>query len=70
MDFVLLEKNKESFDLGVKKFVMNFYLKEICNVFLVKIFRQKIFYNIKKGICICNNIDFKFDLYICYVVLN
>lgn len=39
MDFVLLVKNKEIFDLEVKKFVMNFYLKEICNVFLVKIFR-------------------------------
>lgn len=69
-DSVPSEKNKESPDLGAKKLVMNFYLKETCNVPLVKTFRQKISHNIKKGICTCNNTDVKSDLYICNVVLN
>lgn len=47
-DSVPSAKNKESPDLEAKKLVMNFYLKETCNVHLVKSFRQKISHNIKK----------------------
>eukprot|EP00105_Crassostrea_gigas_P045837 XP_019929985.1 PREDICTED: von Willebrand factor A domain-containing protein 7-like [Crassostrea gigas] len=47
-DSVPSARNEESPDLEAKKLVMNFYLKETCNVPLVKTFRQKISHNIKK----------------------
>lgn len=63
-DSVPSAKIEDSPDLEAKKLVMNFYLKETCNVPLTKTFRQKISHNIKKGKC--NYTDFTSDLYICF----
>lgn len=66
-DSVPSAKIEDSPDLEAKKLVMNFYLKETCNVPLTKTFRQKISHNIKKGKC--NYTDFTSDLYICFALV-